>query len=97
MFKKIDKQEVKRIADLSMLSFTDEESDEMCVHLRKVLEYFETLDGVDVSDVPATAHILSVVNVLRDDVIMPSTDNAELLKNAPETKDGAYVVPRVVE
>ncbi|MDE7463885.1 MAG: Asp-tRNA(Asn)/Glu-tRNA(Gln) amidotransferase subunit GatC [Clostridiales bacterium] len=97
MKKDVSTEEVKHIAKLSRLEFSDDEIGSVRGHLKKVLGYFETLDGVDVSDVPPTAHILSAVNVLREDVARPSMDNAELLKNAPEADDGAYIVPRVVE
>lgn len=90
-------EEVKHIAALSRLEFTDGEAEDMRGHLCKVLEYFQTLDGVDVSDVPPTAHILSQVNVLRADEPAPSMPTDELLKNAPEADDGTYIVPRVVE
>lgn len=97
MKRDITTEEVKHIAALSRIEFSDGECEDMRLHLSKVLGYFETLDGVDVSDVPATAHILSAVNVLRDDEPQPSMENDELLKNAPKAEDGAYIVPRVVE
>lgn len=94
-------EDVKHIAALSKLEFTDEECEDMRVHLQKQVANFEVLDSVDISDVPPTAHVLKAVNVLREDVVQPSFDNARLLANAPEKsgEDGgeAYVVPRVVD
>lgn len=89
--------EVSHIAELSRIELSPTEGEEMRDHLKKMLGFFETLDAVDVSDVSPTAHILSAVNVLRDDTVCDSFDNSELLKNAPESDDGCYVVPRVVE
>ncbi len=97
MNKDITIQEVEHIAKLSRLEFADGEARCMREHLKKVLAYFETLDGVDVSGVEPTAHILSSVNVLRADAPQQSTPASELLKNAPAAEDGAYIVPRVVE
>ncbi len=97
MKRSVDAEEVARLAKLSRLEFDGKQAEDMRGHLSKMLDYFDALDSVDVSDVPPTAHILSAVNVLREDVVEPSTSNAELLKNAPESRDGAYVVPRVVE
>lgn len=97
MKKRVTTEEVMHIADLSRLAFTDAECEAQREHLEKVLGYFETLDGVDIADVPPTAHILDAVNVLREDEVEPSFDNAELVANAPERDDGAYVVPRVVD
>ena len=62
---KISREEILHIAELSRLSFTDEELDELGEQLGNVLERFRQLDAVDVSDVPPTAHILDFVNVLQ--------------------------------
>lgn len=97
MKKKITKSEVKHIADLSKLSFSDSESERMQGHLDTVLGYFEQLDSVDTSDVSPTAHILDKVNVLRADVAKESMPREQLLANAPEKNDECYIVPRVVE
>ncbi len=97
MKKSVSIEEVKHIAELSRLSFTEEQCEKQREHLEKMLGYFETLDAVDVADVPPTAHILDAVNVLREDEAEPSFDNERLLSNAPERDGGAYVVPRVVD
>ena len=97
MKKSVGTEEVKHIAKLSRLSFTDSQVEDMRGHLSKMLDYFDALDSVDVSDIPPTVHILSAVNVLRDDEVTPSMPNEDLLANAPESRDGAYIVPRVVE
>lgn len=97
MKKEITIAEVERLAKLSRIEFTPTQLQNMQKHLESVLGYFETLDGVDISDVPPTAHILSSTNVLRDDTVEPSMDRELLLCNAPKVDDGAFVVPRVVE
>ncbi len=95
--KKVTLDEAKHIAELSRLEFDADGLERQRDHLEKMLWVFETLDKTDVSDVPPTAHILSAVNVLRDDIAEPSYSTEELLKNAPETDGAAYIVPRVVE
>lgn len=94
---KISREEILHIAELSRLSFTDEELDELGEQLGNVLERFRQLDAVDVSDVPPTAHILDFVNVLREDEARSPMSKEELLKNAPESDGSAYIVPRVLE
>lgn len=97
MKKTIDDNDVEHIASLAALTLSDEERNAHKKHLQKMLDTFEVLDRFDVSDVPPTAHILSAVNVLRDDVVVESYPVENLLANAPQSEDGAYVVPRVVE
>lgn len=97
MKKTIDDNDVEHIASLAALELSDEEKQAHKKHLQKMLDTFEALDRFDVSDVPPTAHILSAVNVLRDDIVAPSYPVDALLENAPQSEYGAYVVPRVVE
>ena len=94
---KITDNEVRHIADLSRLAFTDEQAADMAGHLQTVLEHFEMLDSVDTSMLPPTAHILDAVNVLRPDAVVPPMDRDKLLANAPETDGESYIVPKVLE
>ena len=49
------------------------------------------------SDVEPTMHVANIHNVFRDDVVKPSYDTALILKNAPESDMGCFVVPKTVE
>lgn len=89
--------DILHIAELSRIKLSESEMADMKGHLEHMITHFDALDSVDVSDVPPTAHILSAVNVLRDDEVKPSMPTEELMQNAPETDGGAYIVPRVVE
>lgn len=93
----VSKKETEHIATLSRLTFSDSELDEMSVHLTSMIGHFKMLDSVDTDGVSPKAHILPMVNVLREDVVVPPMDNATLLANAAETDDGSYIVPKVVE
>jgi len=90
-------KEVERIAKLSRLNLTEEEKIAMQHELRDVLNDFEKLNKLDTGNVPPTAHILSVKNVLREDDVKDSMDRELLLENAPESAGGCFIVPRVVE
>ncbi len=94
---RITLDEIRHIADLSKIELDQTELESMRGHLEKMLGYFDTLEKADVSKVPPTAHVLDKVNVLRDDTVKPSMPREELLSNAPDADDGAYIVPRVVE
>ena len=48
-------------------------------------------------DVPPTSHPLPLANVFRDDVVEPSLPPEKALSTAPETEDGRFKVPRIIE
>lgn len=89
--------EVEKIAMLSRLSLTDEEKREYQHHLKEVLLKAQSLSELDTSDVKPTAHIQGVENVLRPDVVVASMENAQLIANAPQSENGCFIVPKVVE
>ena len=88
--------EVKKVALLARLELTDTEIESQAVHLNALLAQFEKLQELDVTGIEPTSHSVRIVNVLREDVIKPSLSRAEALLNAPEARDGCFVVPRIV-
>ena len=69
----------------------------MVKELDSVLDYVNTLNEVDTTDVAATEHILPVKNVYRKDEIGESLPNEVALANAPDSENGCFKVPRVLE
>lgn len=94
---KITNKDVKYVAELSKLSFSEAECTEMASHLENIVGHFNMLNSVDTSKVDATAHILDSVNVLRKDEAKPSQDRSKLLANAPESNGECYIVPKVLD
>ena len=88
--------EVKHVAALAKLSFTDEELAKIAKELDDIVGYVEQLKELNVDDVPPTAHVLDLHNVFRDDKVEPWLTNAEALQNAPAQKKGYFSVPKVI-
>ncbi len=89
-------EEVRKVALLARLELTDDEIDSQAKHLNDLLGQFEKLLALDVTGIEPTSHSIPIVNVLREDVERPSLPRAEALANAPESRDGCFVVPRIV-
>jgi aspartyl-tRNA(Asn)/glutamyl-tRNA(Gln) amidotransferase subunit C len=93
----IDVSIIAHVARLSRLEVSPEETEAFRAQLGSILDHFRTLEALDVTDVPATSHVLPVTNVLREDVPGPCLPREEVLANAPEVEDGFIVVPPVIE
>ncbi len=96
MASRISPSDVAHVARLARLRLTPDELDRFAGQLGAVLEHARDVEALDVSDVPPTAHPLPLVNVLRDDVVIPSLDRAEVLAQAPEVEDYRFRVPRIL-
>jgi len=89
--------DIDYVANLARIALSDEERALFSGQLEEILEYIEQLKKVDVEGVEPTAHAFSVTNVWREDVARPGLTPEEALSNAPEARDGMYVVPKVIE
>ena len=63
----------------------------------RMLDYIDKLNELDTSNVEPMSHVFSMNNVFRQDVVTNGDDREDMLKNAPEQKEGAFKVPRTVE
>lgn len=88
--------DIDHVAKLARIYLTDEEKRLYSAQLGKVLDHFARLDELDVSNVEPTAHAAPVYNVWREDVPGPVMNPADVVRNAPQTKNGQVVMPRVV-
>src|SRR2546423_1539648 len=83
MATRITRDDVAYVANLARLSLSDDELDMFTGQLAAVLAHADDVASLDTAGVPATAHPLPLVNVLRADVPRPSLDRAEVLAGSP--------------
>jgi aspartyl-tRNA(Asn)/glutamyl-tRNA(Gln) amidotransferase subunit C len=94
---KITKEQIQHIAVLSRLNHSEEEKDLYGSHLSSILNYVDQLDELDTRETEPTSHVLSLSNVMRDDILVSSLPGEEALKNAPSRSENFYRVPRIIE
>ena len=93
----ITANEVKHVASLAKLEFTDEELQKFTGQMDEIINMVEQLGEVDTTDVPVTSTVTEEVNVMREDVAVKVTDRTLLMKNVPEEKDGLIKVPAIID
>jgi aspartyl-tRNA(Asn)/glutamyl-tRNA(Gln) amidotransferase subunit C len=94
---KITLAEVEHVARLARLALDPGEKDRMRSQLDAILGYVEQLRRVDTTGVEPTAHVLPLVNVMREDEVRPSYPVEAMLANAPDADEGQFRVPRILE
>ncbi len=90
-------EEVARVAFLARLELTSDETARLTTDLNGILAQFARLQELDTEGVPPTSHSLPLQNVLRDDVARPSLPREAATANAPEKRDGNFIVPQIME
>ncbi len=90
-------EEVEHIAELAKLALTDEEKSRFREQLSSILDYANSLQALDTSDIPPTATVLPLDTVLRPDVPRESLNREELLANTSRKEDGMFCVEAILD
>ncbi|MBL3200547.1 Asp-tRNA(Asn)/Glu-tRNA(Gln) amidotransferase subunit GatC, partial [Klebsiella pneumoniae] len=78
-------------------AITDQEAEKFQKQLDAIVTFAEQLNELDTTDVKPTTHVLTMKNVMREDVPEKGLPVEEVLKNAPDHKDNQIRVPAVLE
>jgi aspartyl-tRNA(Asn)/glutamyl-tRNA(Gln) amidotransferase subunit C len=97
MANKLSLEDVTKVADLARLELSDDEKLRLTHNLNDILVHFARLQELDTSDVQPTSHSIPMRNVFRDDIVAESLPREDATANAPERRDGNFIVPQVVE
>ncbi len=93
----IEDRDVEHVARLARLALTGSERARMREQLAAILGYIAKLETLAVEAVPPTAHAVPLVNVMREDEVMPCLPPEQALANAPDRVDDLFRVPRILE
>jgi aspartyl-tRNA(Asn)/glutamyl-tRNA(Gln) amidotransferase subunit C len=92
----IDREQVHKVALLARLELAPAEEEQFTTQLGRILEYFEQLSELDVSEVQPTARAIDVSNVTRSDQLQPYSDVRAILNSAPDQEDDFFKVPQIL-
>ncbi len=91
------RDDVEKIAHLARLAVGEAELDAVASGLSDILKMVEQMSSVDTTGVAPMAHPLHMTQPLRPDRVTEE-DQRELFQSiAPQTEDGLYLVPKVIE
>ena len=93
----VDAATVRRIAHLARIAVADDEVEHLQGELNAMLAFVEQLSEVNVEGVEPMTSVTPMAIKKRHDVVSAGDDATAVLKNAPETADNFYLVPKVVE
>ncbi|HKD47025.1 MAG TPA: Asp-tRNA(Asn)/Glu-tRNA(Gln) amidotransferase subunit GatC [Rhizomicrobium sp.] len=93
----VDKDTVRRIAKLARLKVTEERLDPMVAELNGIFQWVEMLNEVKVEGVPAMTSVVAQKLKWRKDEVADGDVADGLMRNAPESEENFFVVPKVVE
>lgn len=93
----LDKKDVEAIALLARLEINPDQIDETATQLSSILEFVDQMNAVDTSGIKPVAHPLDLIARTREDTVTESNQRDQFQSIAPNTQDGLYLVPKVIE
>ncbi|HMO27487.1 MAG TPA: Asp-tRNA(Asn)/Glu-tRNA(Gln) amidotransferase subunit GatC [Tepidisphaeraceae bacterium] len=92
----ITPEQVRHVAKLARLAIPEADIPRLSQQLAGILDYVAHISEVNVEGVEPMAHALPLTNVLRDDEPRPGLAIEDVLRNAPDTDDRFFKVPKVL-
>ena len=93
----VDKDTVRRIAKLARLAVPEARLEPMAAELNGIFQWVEMLGEVDVNGVPAMTSVVAHKLRWRADEVSDGNAAYGLMRNAPDSEENFFVVPKVVE
>ncbi|MBD5543961.1 MAG: Asp-tRNA(Asn)/Glu-tRNA(Gln) amidotransferase subunit GatC [Lachnospiraceae bacterium] len=93
----ISDETIDYVGILAKLDLSAEQKEQAKKDMGRMLDYIDKLNELDTEGVEPMSHVFPVSNVFREDVVTNGDDSANTIQNAPEEKDGMFMVPRTVE
>ncbi|MEJ2529298.1 MAG: Asp-tRNA(Asn)/Glu-tRNA(Gln) amidotransferase subunit GatC [Gammaproteobacteria bacterium] len=91
------KDDVEKIAHLARLALGEDELDSVADGLSSILQMVEQMGAVDTQGVTPMAHPLHMTQPLRQDCVTEQNQRELFQSIAPQTEEGLYLVPKVIE
>ena len=93
----ISDETIEYVGILAKLDLSKEKKEKAKKDMGSMLDYIDKLNELDTEGVEPMSHVFPVDNVFREDVVTNGDDRENILKNAPESKNGSFVVPKTVD
>ena len=93
----LDGATVARVARLARIAISDEERERLAGELSGILDWVEQLDEVDTEGVEPITCAVAATPKPREDAVTEGGVAEDIVKNAPKSAQGFFVVPKTVE
>ena len=93
----MDRETLRKLEMLNQLSLTEAQKDGVINFINDRENDAKELDAINTENVERMVHVMPILTVVREDVVKQNFSREELQQDAPETDEGYWCVPKVVE
>ena len=93
----LSKKDVAKIARLARIEVSDADQDHYAREISGILKWIEQLNEVNTENVPQMVSVGDMKLPWRKDEVSDGNQQEAVVKNAPQSDYGCFVVPKVME
>ncbi|MET3617343.1 aspartyl-tRNA(Asn)/glutamyl-tRNA(Gln) amidotransferase subunit C [Peptoniphilus olsenii] len=93
----MNKEDIKHIADIAQIEFSDEELDNFEDRFNENLKLIEKIKEIDTEGIDEVFQVNGTENNFRQDRVLESLSQDEALENAPTKKYGYFKLMKFVD
>ena len=93
----MERETLRLLCKVNQLDLTEEQKSAFLSFMDERDADIKALDAIDTENVERMVHVMPIMTVVREDKVIKSFTREQLQAGAPETMDGYWQVPRVVE
>ena len=93
----IDRETAAKVAKLARIRVTEDALPALAGEFNTILGFIEQLNEVDVAGIEPMTSVAPMRLKRRKDVVTDGNQQAKVLSNAPDAREGFFAVPKVVE
>ncbi len=93
----MDREILRRLEKLNQLQLTEQEKEAFLAFYAKQESEMDVINSINTDEVERMVHVMPILTVVREDKVIKKYSREELQKGAPETTEGYWQVPRLVE
>ncbi|MBQ2771087.1 MAG: Asp-tRNA(Asn)/Glu-tRNA(Gln) amidotransferase subunit GatC [Clostridia bacterium] len=93
----MDRETLRRLEALNQLALTEEEKERMISFFAARDGELAVLNAIDTESVERMVHVMPIYTVVREDAASQPYTREQLQAGAPDTDEGYWCVPKVLE
>ena len=93
----MEKKTLELLCKVNQLDLTEEQKTAFISFMDERDADIKKLDAIDTDDTEIMVQVMPIMTVVREDKVIKNFTREQLQAGAPETMDGYWQVPRVVE
>lgn len=93
----MDREILRRLEKLNQLQLTEQEKEAFLAFYAKQEREMDVINSINTDNIERMVYVMPILTVVREDKVIKKYSREDLQKGAPETTEGYWQVPRLVE